>query len=277
MGLCYTTLNQEIKYTQNISGVIGGYRVIFSTNLHEYMEYDPNVVSTISLAEAGIQVSLSNFDLTSTVAANTHVIRIAPSTAASVALSVTKIDHTEKYLQDWPWASVLPTCVLESGYRALNECLPDQILYYLGDNKAVQQCLHHNLKMFDLKMRDSVIQMCYTTTITQQLSYTSLIMDTLRELQTLSSLTNVTFSMVNIYYSQLGYTEYYERYPTFSSWFSDLGGQMGLFLGASFITLVELLFTVCYVVRLVVYKGTRAVYLKAKCCFTRFRDTNPST
>lgn len=54
-------------------------------------EYDYNVVSTTSLAEAGIHVSLSNFASSPAVAANIQAVRIAPNTAASVALDVTNV------------------------------------------------------------------------------------------------------------------------------------------------------------------------------------------
>ncbi|MPC76153.1 Acid-sensing ion channel 1 [Portunus trituberculatus] len=42
----------------------------------------------------------------------------------------------------------------------------------------------------------------------------------------------------------------------------DLGGQMGLFMGASFITIVELFFTACYVVRVVVCRAARVIHAK---------------
>lgn len=54
-------------------------------------DYDYNVVSTTSLAEAGIHVSLSNFASSPAVAANIQAVRIAPNTAASVALDVTNV------------------------------------------------------------------------------------------------------------------------------------------------------------------------------------------
>ncbi|XP_071546305.1 acid-sensing ion channel 2-like isoform X2 [Panulirus ornatus] len=300
MGLCYTTVgHNNTKHTQTIAGLIGGQRIVFGINLSEYMEYDTNVVSTTTLAEAGVHVSLSNFDLIPTVAANMHAIRIAPNTAASVALTTTKIDHTERYLEDWPWTSQRPTCVREGPYRAMTEeqqaytqnnlyftllyrycllqlancsavalrftndttreCLPHQILHHMSANGGAHECLRQQLESYS----DRVRKLCHTTSINKQLSYTNLMTETLRDLHRLTTI-NRTLSMINIYYSHLGYTEYNERIPTFTTWFSNLGGQMGLFLGASFITLVELCFAVFYVVRVVVCRGVTAAYLKLK-------------
>ena len=70
---------------------------------------------------------------------------------------------------------------------------------------------------------------------------------------------NEDVSLVNIYYSDLGYAEYIERITTFSMWLSNFGGQMGLFLGASFITLTEVVFTLLYLAKVLVIRTYRAV------------------
>ncbi|XP_050692933.1 acid-sensing ion channel 2-like [Eriocheir sinensis] len=308
LGMCYSTLTRtrpDQPIRQTTAGLIGGTRIIFSINLNEYMEYDPNVLATTALAEVGIHVSLSHFDMTPTVASNMHAVRIAPDTSANIALSVTRIDHQERYLRDWPWSSEHPSCVKEEEYLHLTEarkmytennlyftlmyrhclllhancsaipmrltddetaeCMPDKILHHLFllTDEQVRNCVLTNLNQSE----NSSNKLCYTTFLTKQLSYTTLKKDSLQDLR---QSPNNSLSMAVVYYSELGYREYYERIPTFSTWFSDLGGQMGLFLGASFITLVELSFTACYVVRLVVWRAVRAVHARLKAAMTMF-------
>ena len=49
------------------------------------------IVSSPSLAEAGIHMSLSSFDLDPSVATSMQAFRLAPHTVASVALSFTSV------------------------------------------------------------------------------------------------------------------------------------------------------------------------------------------
>lgn len=295
LGQCFSTLGvtgNTSYYKQTTAGLIGGTRIIFSINLDEYMEYDPNVVSTTSVNEVGIHVSLSHFDVTPTVASNMHAVRIAPDTSANIALSITRIDHQERYIRDWPWSSQYSECVMEHEYQDLTEarqmntennfyfalmyrhclllhancsaipmrltddqtaeCMPDQVIHHLFIHNEVKACVLENLHQYE----NATNRLCYTTSLTRQLSYTDLKKDSLLEFR---QSPKSSLAMAVVYYSELGYTEYYERIPTFSTWFSDLGGQMGLFLGASFITTVELFFTVCNVVRLAVYRAVRVI------------------
>lgn len=302
LGVCFTTLSQNgLRLNQTIAGLVGGYRILFDVALHEYMDYDYNVVSTTSLAEAGIHVSLSNFASSPAVAANIQAVRIAPNTAASVALDVTNIDHTEVYLDDWLWPNPRPRCVSEEKFWAMSEeeraytgsnqyfsllyrdclnhffncsaipfmftndttsaCTPDITLYQSKINDKMMDCVQNHLS----QLEEGFGKLCFTTTINQQLSYTTLMKNGVQNIIDNRLLPpNITLSMVNIYYTELGFTEYYERIPTFITWFSDLGGQMGLFMGASFITLVELIFTVCYVLRVLMTRGVKALMNKLR-------------
>lgn len=298
MGVCYSTLGLNNAYkganlTQTIAGLMGGHRIIFSVTSEEQMEYDPKVVSTTSLSEEGIHVSLSNFPVTPTVAANMQAVRVAPNTAASVALSVTTIDRREKYQEIWPWSR--PTCLTEEKFWQLGEeerahtennlyfafyyrecpflhsgctslpfrfegdqtreCMPWDVLHHNAMKQNMSLCVKDHLEKHDYGQSE----MCLSTSINQQQSYTTIIKDVLQDLQGKPIPPNLTLSMVNIYFSDLGYTEYYERVPTFLTWFSDLGGQMGLFLGASFITIVEFYFALCYLLRVLLAKSFRAL------------------
>ncbi|XP_045118194.1 acid-sensing ion channel 1-like [Portunus trituberculatus] len=302
LGQCFSTLGvtgNTSTYMQTTAGLIGGTRIIFTINKDEYMEYDPNVVSTTSLNEVGIHVSLSYFDVKPTVASNMHAVRIAPDTSANIALSITRIDHQERYIRDWPWSSQYADCVMEHEYKNLTEerqmntennfyfalmyrhclllhancsaipmrltddqtaeCMPDQVIHHLFFENEVKACVLKNLYQYE----NASNRLCYTTSLTRQLSYTDLKKDSLQEYrQSPKYVDRSSLAMAVVYYSELGYTEYYERIPTFSTWFSDLGGQMGLFMGASFITIVELFFTACYVVRVVVCRAARVIHAK---------------
>ncbi|XP_042884908.1 acid-sensing ion channel 2-like [Penaeus japonicus] len=297
LGVCYSTLGMNNAFkganlTQTIAGLMGGHRIIFSISTEEQMEYDPKVVSTTSLSEEGIHVSLSNFPVTPTVAANMQAVRIAPNTAASVALSVTTIDRKENYQEVWPWST--PTCITEEKFWQLSEeeraytennlyfafyyrvcphlhlnctslpfrfsqdqtreCMPWDVLHHKAMEKNMSQCVKDHLERHDYDKSE----MCLSTSINQQQSFTTIIKEVLQDLEGKPIRPNLTVSMVNIYFSELGYTEYYERVPTFLTWFSDLGGQMGLFLGASFITIVEFYFALCYLLRVLLTKCFRA-------------------
>ncbi|CAL4213849.1 unnamed protein product, partial [Meganyctiphanes norvegica] len=69
-----------------------------------------------------------------------------------------------------------------------------------------------------------------------------------------NSLDGSFVSMINIYYSKLGYTEFKEKVPTFGSWFSVMGGQMSILMGASLITLMEIVFAFITLCKIIVKK-----------------------
>ncbi|XP_071530611.1 uncharacterized protein [Panulirus ornatus] len=254
LGLCYSTLREGPILNQSIAGLIGGHRIIFAINNHEYMDYDPNVVSLITLAEAGIHVSLSNFEMTASVATNMQAFRIAPNTAASIALSVSMLDRTEHYLSVWPWAT--PACVTEQEFWGMGEegrantennyyfytfyrtcplaltncstlafrftndstaeCMPADLLHHKNIESKMRECVWYHFLL-----NSSENMLCQCTSITQQQSFTTLVKETLQAQEGISILPNVTMSMMNIYYTQLGYTEYKERIPTIFTWFSE--------------------------------------------------------
>ncbi|KAK7066683.1 hypothetical protein SK128_017044 [Halocaridina rubra] len=251
MGVCYSTLGhiQELNLNQTVAGLIGGYRIFFTINSHEYMSYDPGIVSTTTLAEEGIQVSLSDFAMTPTVAANTQAVRIAPKTAASLALTVNSLDRSENYKNIWIWSRP-PTCVTKNDYFKMNEEERAMTEYSIYFHHFYRTCplqlvnctnLSSRFKDDDTSARrkqverDTLVatftinvepqenehkEFCITMGINQQLSYTTLVTDTLQDMEGFFLTPNSTLSMINIYYTQLGMTQYYERIPTIFTWFS---------------------------------------------------------
>ncbi|KAK4324235.1 hypothetical protein Pmani_005075 [Petrolisthes manimaculis] len=283
LGRCYTTINTTNSYRQTISGLLGGHRIIFAVNSHEYIEYDHHVVSTISLAEAGIHVSLSNYDITPSVATSVQALRIAPNTAASIALTISTLDRSERFLGLWPWSQ--SSCVTHEQYGAMSEVERAKMEHNLYFHSYYRTCplLHSNCTFLAFRFTNDTTRVCYpwdvygqldlqdemahclqshlnkhnpnktmmcqNTMITQQQSHTTLLREVVKAQQGITIKPGVNVSMMNVYYPQLGYTEYRERVPTIFTWFSKLGGQMGLFLGASFITVVEVFFTSTRVLR----------------------------
>ncbi|XP_066987087.1 acid-sensing ion channel 1C-like [Macrobrachium rosenbergii] len=303
-GVCYTTIGAKgMRITQALSGINGGLKVVFPIKDHEYVEYSSNVVFIPWLSEEGVQVSMSDYSMTASTAVVINSIRIAPNMAATVALSLDTVDHTERYASVWPWPKKDPQCVNREAYlkkteeeaaytennlyttlknrncslelsnctaipsRLPNdttaECTPHDILeqYFNG---SLQECVSRKVQEYDIGDK----MFCVTNTYIQQLSYTTLCNRSITELQSSGIISTDSLSMVTIFYSQLQYNELLERTPGFLTWFSSLGGQMGLFLGASFITLVELVFVVLYIVRVSVFRAFKILYYQAKRSFS---------
>ncbi|KAK8404211.1 hypothetical protein O3P69_000346 [Scylla paramamosain] len=121
LGQCYTTRSPQGNaiLQQTFAGLLGGYKVIFAVNTSEQIIYDSRIVSSPSLAEAGIHVSLSNFDLSPSVATSMQPLRVAPNIAASVAVSYTSLNKRERYKGALPWS--VPSCVTEESFWNLTE------------------------------------------------------------------------------------------------------------------------------------------------------------
>ncbi|XP_050692929.1 uncharacterized protein LOC126983840 [Eriocheir sinensis] len=302
LGQCFTTLGPAgatTELTQTFAGLIGGFKVIFAVNASEQMEYDSKIVSSPFLGEAGIHLSFSNFDMSPSVSTSMKALRVAPNTSVSVALSYASLDKTKRYQDVWPWSK--PTCVTEGKFWELSEeershihhnrffhtyyrtcpmeltnctllarrfindttaeCHPSDILYQKAEVKVMKRCLENHLTH-----DKSQYKLCEETEITQQSSLTTLAPQVMDSQEGVTIMSNMTYSMINIYYTQLAYTQHRENIPTIFTWFSSLGGQMGLFLGASMITLVEIYFTLCRVVRVVITALLAAVCRWAKRC-----------
>ncbi|XP_064111549.1 acid-sensing ion channel 5-like [Macrobrachium nipponense] len=304
VGVCYTTISaNRTRILQSLSGINGGLKIVFPIKDHEYMEYSSKVVFTPWLSEEGVQVSMSDYSMTASTSVVINSIRIAPNMAATVALSLDTVDHSRRYASVWPWPKTDPQCVSreaylqkteeETAYTENNlyttlknrncslelsnctaipsrlpddttaECTPHDILeqYFNG---SLQECVSRKVQEYDIGGK----MFCVTNTYNQQLSYTTLCNRSITKLQSSGTITTNSLSMVTIFYSQLQYSELLERTPDFITWFSNLGGQMGLFLGASFITLVELMFVVLYIVRVSVFRAFKILYYQAKRSFS---------
>ncbi|XP_045118365.1 acid-sensing ion channel 1-like isoform X3 [Portunus trituberculatus] len=311
LGQCYTTRSPQVNaiLRQTFAGLLGGYKVIFAVNTSEQIIYDSRIVSSPSLAEAGIHVSLSTFDLSPSVATSMQPLRVAPNTAASVAVSYTSLNKRERYKGALPWS--VPTCVTEESFWNLTEeerskihhnfffhisyrtcplqltnctllarsftndttadCHPSDILHHKVMDDQMTDCLYDHL------YRDvSDNKLCEVTEMTQQMSHTTLVPEMLEAHEGITVIPDLTYSMINIYYTQLGYTEHKENIPTVFTWFSGLGGQMGLFLGASVITLVEIYFTLCRVLHLLLTAFVAAFCREIRRCLGVFRDPKRS-
>ncbi|XP_076060547.1 acid-sensing ion channel 2-like isoform X2 [Oratosquilla oratoria] len=255
MGLCFSTLGrQENFFKQTISGRIGGSTLLLANHLNEYMRYSPLILSEVGLAQEGFQISISNFDTTPAVATHTHGVSVAPSTAASIALDISTLDKRAQYASFWPWSG--PQCIREEDIWIMTPAemayTENNLYFTLHYHDCFLEHLNCTAMPFNILREGFFTDLCFSTSLTQQVSYTTLkeerldnLINTFASKIYIPEKSSFQLSIVNIYYKELSYTEYFEKMPTFATWFSDLGGQMGLFLGASFITVVELFFALC--------------------------------
>ncbi|XP_033631828.1 acid-sensing ion channel 1-like [Asterias rubens] len=269
-GNCWTFNSGSEKQSEILSqfqsGSGNGLQLTIDIQEFEYTEtIDGNV-------EAGLKV-LVHDQLTPTLAVDSAGLAIAPGVHAFIA--VRQIKHlnlgppwgdcsTDKQLEYYR-GYTLEGCTVECRARAIKKMCKCRLVRHPGDApecspEVVEDCATPTL----MQLKSGVIDQCDCPIPCNYTEYSTAIStarlpnkNVAREFAESCDFDYINEAyirdncmMIDIYYDTMNY-HVYKQSPaiTTSALISDVGGQLGLFVGASFITLAEIIFYIARKVR----------------------------
>ena len=251
LGICYSiNAKKETKLYSRSPGTQGGLNLLY--DIHQLVNYIASYDST-----AGVAVQIHPSDVLPDPEENG--IAIPPGKSAYISLTTQKIDDQTgngcaqpgkplKYFPNYDYS--VSSCRANIYAQAIAEncsCLsPVSTL----NNSGVRDCTVADLCciMETVEMTDvnSCISTCQRTVYSTSVSYAEfpddVVASQFQQLYNLmSAQTRSEFLTMNVYFQSLAVTNIVTSYSySFTAFLSDLGGQLGLFVGASVISMLEI-------------------------------------
>uniref|UniRef100_A0A915BL96 Uncharacterized protein n=1 Tax=Parascaris univalens TaxID=6257 RepID=A0A915BL96_PARUN len=276
LGWCFAFSVGNITIKQRLPGVFNGLQVILNAGINETVDITYTKGGAIPIfsnnIENGFRIYVRNRQ--ELAYASTEALTLSPSHRGYVALSLQKFqflppDKWGNCTNGWPQNS--PFRAYDLPYTAQNcESLCQQVYYeekinctpmlYSIGNPDLATCTPSELHDFMLQVvnRSNNINgpecennicptSCITYTYSSSISYGQGFSDSaLKWLQTINSdwtedRVNANFAVLNVFYREMSYIVNEQVQSTsLANMLSNIGGNMGLFFGASIITVAEL-------------------------------------